>query len=217
MRFGYYNQKNRVLFGCFVGGLFFLSHDKVIPRKGFLKGRIIMKTAVIAIGGNAIIMEGQKGTIEEQFDNVSKSCDHIIDLLEEGYNVVLTHGNGPHVGNSLIKGEAGKDLVPAYPMDACGAETQGLLGYVIKQSLMNRMKERGLTKKDCFPGDPGGSIRNRPCISESYKTSGTILHQGRSRCSHGRKRICDEGRQRPWIQKSGGFSKTSGDHRKGSC
>lgn len=147
MRFGYYTQKNRVLFSCFVGGLFFLSHDKVIPRKGFQKGRIIMKTAVIAIGGNAIIMEGQKGTIEEQFENVSKSCDHIIDLLEEGYNVVLTHGNGPHVGNSLIKGEAGKDLVPAYPMDACGAETQGLLGYVIKQSLMNRMKERGLTKK----------------------------------------------------------------------
>jgi len=114
-----------------VGVLFFLSHDKVIPRKGFQKGRIIMKTAVIAIGGNAIIMEGQKGTIEEQFENVSKSCDHIIDLLEEGYNVVLTHGNGPHVGNSLIKGEAGKDLVPAYPMDACGAETQGLLGYAI--------------------------------------------------------------------------------------
>ncbi len=114
-----------------MGVLFFLSHDKVIPRKGFQKGRIIMKTAVIAIGGNAIIMEGQKGTIEEQFENVSKSCDHIIDLLEEGYNVVLTHGNGPHVGNSLIKGEAGKDLVPAYPMDACGAETQGLLGYAI--------------------------------------------------------------------------------------
>lgn len=51
-----------------MGGLFFLSHDKVIPRKGFQKGRIIMKTAVIAIGGNAIIMEGQKGTIEEQFE-----------------------------------------------------------------------------------------------------------------------------------------------------
>src|SRR5690554_5351990 len=106
-----------------------------------------MKTAVIAIGGNAIIMEGQKGTIEEQFENVRKSCDHIIDLLEEGYNVVLTHGNGPHVGNALIKGEAGKDLVPAYPMDACGAETQGLLGYVIKQSLMNRLEERGIDKK----------------------------------------------------------------------
>lgn len=106
-----------------------------------------MKTAVIAIGGNAIIKEGQKGTLEEQFENVMKSCDHIIDLLSEGYNVVLTHGNGPHVGNALIKGEAAKDQVPAYAMDACGAETQGLLGYIIKQSLANRLEERKMDRK----------------------------------------------------------------------
>lgn len=106
-----------------------------------------MKTAVIAIGGNAIIKEGQKGTLEEQFENVMKSCDHIIDLLEVGYNVVLTHGNGPHVGNSLIKGEAAKEKVPAYAMDACGAETQGLLGYIIKQSLANRLEERKMDRK----------------------------------------------------------------------
>ena len=118
-------------------------------RKGFQIGKegIKMKTAVIAIGGNAIIKEGQKGTLEEQFDNVMSSCDHIIDLLEEGYNVVLTHGNGPHVGNSIIKGEVAKDKVPAYQMDAYGAETQGLLGYIIKQSLSNRLKERKMEKE----------------------------------------------------------------------
>lgn len=107
----------------------------------------MLKTAVIAIGGNAIISEGQKGTLEEQFDNVIKSCDPIIDLLEEGYNVVLTHGNGPHVGNALIKNDSAKHLVPAYPMDACGAETQGLLGYVIKQAMENRIVQRGLKKE----------------------------------------------------------------------
>lgn len=106
-----------------------------------------MKTAVVAIGGNAIIQEGQAGTIAEQFENVKKSCDPIIDLIEEGYHVVLTHGNGPHVGNSMIKGEAAKKLVPSYSMDACGAETQGLLGYIIKQSLINRMKERNTEGK----------------------------------------------------------------------
>lgn len=106
-----------------------------------------MKTAVVAIGGNAIIQEGQKGTLEEQFENVKLSCDPIIDLIEEGYNVVLTHGNGPQVGNSLLRQEAAKALVPSYPMDACGAETQGLLGYVIKQSLENRMIERNVDKK----------------------------------------------------------------------
>lgn len=107
----------------------------------------MLKTAVIAIGGNAIISEGQKGTLEEQFDNVIKTCDPIIDLLEEGYNVVLTHGNGPHVGNALIKNDSAKHLVPAYPMDACGAETQGLLGYVIKQAMENRIVQRGLKKE----------------------------------------------------------------------
>lgn len=106
-----------------------------------------MKTAVVAIGGNAIIQEGQRGTLEEQFENVMLSCDPIIDLIEEGYNVVLTHGNGPQVGNSLLRQEAAKALVPSYPMDACGAETQGLLGYVIKQSLENRLFERKIDKK----------------------------------------------------------------------
>lgn len=106
-----------------------------------------MKTAVVAIGGNAIIQEGQAGSIAEQFENVRKSCDPIIDLLEEGYRVVLTHGNGPHVGNSMIKGEAAKNLVPSYSMDACGAETQGLLGYIIKQSMINRMKKRNMEGK----------------------------------------------------------------------
>lgn len=107
----------------------------------------MQKTAVIAIGGNAIIQEGQRGTIEEQFANVMKSCDPILDLVEEGYRVVLTHGNGPQVGNSMIRGEAAKELTPSYSMDACGAETQGLLGYIIKQSLMNKMKERGIDRK----------------------------------------------------------------------
>ncbi len=107
---------------------------------------MMMKTAVVAIGGNAIIKEGQKGTITEQFENVMSSVDAIIDLIEEGYEVVLTHGNGPHVGNSLIKGDACKNQVPDYPMDAYGAETQGLLGYIIKQSFANRLKERGLNK-----------------------------------------------------------------------
>lgn len=104
------------------------------------------KLAVIAIGGNAIIQEGQKGTVEEQFQNVRQSCDPIIDLLEDGYRVVLTHGNGPQVGNILLKVEVAKDIVAVNPLDICGAETQGSLGYIIQQSLYNRMRERGVNK-----------------------------------------------------------------------
>ena len=104
------------------------------------------KRVVIAIGGNAIIKEGQRGTIEEQFANVKSSCDPIIDLVEEGYSIVVTHGNGPQIGNSLLKVEKAKDIVAPLPLDVCGAETQGSLGYIIQQTLLNSMKERGIQK-----------------------------------------------------------------------
>jgi len=103
--------------------------------------------AVIALGGNAIIREQDRGTIEEQIRNVTNSCDPIIDLIERGFRVVLTHGNGPQVGNSLLKSESAAQIVPPYPLDVCGAETQGLLGYIIQQSFRNRLKERGIDKE----------------------------------------------------------------------
>lgn len=102
------------------------------------------KLVVVAIGGNAIIQEGQKGTIEEQFNNILESCDPILDLIEDGYKVVLTHGNGPQVGNSLLKVEAASEIVPPYPLDVCGAETQGNIGYIMQQTLNNRIVERGM-------------------------------------------------------------------------
>jgi len=104
------------------------------------------KVAVIAIGGNAILQEGQRGTVEEQIANVRQSCDPILDLVAEGYKVVLTHGNGPQVGNNLLRVECARDTVAPIPLDVCGAETQGSLGYIIQQSLYNRMRERGIVK-----------------------------------------------------------------------
>lgn len=101
---------------------------------------------VIAIGGNAIISEGQKGTVEEQYTNIGKMCPYIADLIEEGYRVILTHGNGPQVGNLLLQGEAAKDRIPVLPIDVCVAETQGQLGYMIKQSLENLLRKRGIEK-----------------------------------------------------------------------
>ncbi|HHY36062.1 MAG TPA: carbamate kinase [Firmicutes bacterium] len=104
------------------------------------------KVAVIAIGGNAILQEGQRGTVEEQIANVRQSCDPILDLVAEGYKVVLTHGNGPQVGNNLLRVECARDTVAPIPLDVCGAETQGSLGYIIQQSLYNRMREWGIVK-----------------------------------------------------------------------
>ena len=105
------------------------------------------KTVVVAIGGNAITQSGQRGTVEEQLENLRACCDPVIDLVEEGYHVVLTHGNGPQVGCLLIQNETAKDQVPQNPLDVCGAQTQGSLGYLIAQTLDNRMKERGVAKE----------------------------------------------------------------------
>jgi carbamate kinase len=99
-----------------------------------------MKKIVIALGGNAIKQPDQKGSAEEQFENVRGSCSHLVRVIKMGYRMILTHGNGPQVGNLLIQQEAGKKLVPPQPLDICGAMTQGQMGYMIQQSLLNEMR-----------------------------------------------------------------------------
>ncbi len=91
---------------------------------------------VIALGGNALILPGQKGSAEEQMENVRKTCAQLKDLEEE-HELVITHGNGPQVGNLLIQQKEANGKVPALPMDVCGAMTQGQLGYWIQQEMRN--------------------------------------------------------------------------------
>lgn len=104
------------------------------------------KLIVIALGGNALLQRGQKGTVEEQYGNVKQTVSRIADLIQSGYKVVLTHGNGPQVGATLLRHEAAKTIVPPFPLDACGAETQGFIGYIIQQALRNELKVRGVDK-----------------------------------------------------------------------
>lgn len=105
------------------------------------------QTVVIAIGGNAITKNGQKGTVEEQIQNIRDCCDPILDLVQAGYHIALTHGNGPQVGSIMIQNEVAQDVIPVNPLDVCGAQTQGSLGYMISQELYNRMKERSIEKE----------------------------------------------------------------------
>lgn len=104
------------------------------------------KKVVLAIGGNAIIKEGQKGTLEEQIQNINESVEPVIELIEQGNTVVITHGNGPQVGNTLIKNQMAESVVPAYPLDVLDAETQGNLGYLIQQAFRNKMVERKIDR-----------------------------------------------------------------------
>jgi carbamate kinase len=104
------------------------------------------KFIVIALGGNALLKRGEKGSFEEQYHNVKATVTKIADLIQRGYKIVLTHGNGPQVGATLLRHEAAKNIVPAFSLDACGAETQGFIGYMIQQALRNELKSRGIDK-----------------------------------------------------------------------
>ena len=102
------------------------------------------KRIVIALGGNAIQLPHQKGTYAEQFAGVRSATHYILEFIRRGFELVITHGNGPQVGNLLVQQEAGSSQVPAQPMDICGAMTQGQLGYMLQQALMNGLKSLNL-------------------------------------------------------------------------
>lgn len=101
---------------------------------------------VIALGGNAFLRKGQKGYVHEQWDNVKSAMKQIAEIIEKGYQVILTHGNGPQVGNILEWMEALKHRLPPLTMDIANAMTQGWIGYMIQQALHNELRRRGINK-----------------------------------------------------------------------
>ena len=107
------------------------------------------KLAMIAFGGNALLRAGQKGTFPEQVENVQRTCENLVPLLEQGYNIVIGHGNGPQVGNGLLRHQAGESMhgLPAQPMDFCGAETQGSIAYLIETGMDRVLSAHGLNRR----------------------------------------------------------------------
>lgn len=101
------------------------------------------ETIVVALGGNAILQPKQQGTQEAQYANVVETAGYIARMVLDGYRVVVTHGNGPQVGNLLIQNEEARGTVPAMPLDVCGAESQGQIGYWIQQALGNELRAAG--------------------------------------------------------------------------
>jgi carbamate kinase len=102
------------------------------------------QSILIAIGGNSLIRAGQKGTIPEQFANARVACRGIAEIVERGYSVVVTHGNGPQVGSQLLRSELGSSQAYTLPLDVCDAMTQGEIGYVLQIALQSLLGERGI-------------------------------------------------------------------------
>jgi carbamate kinase len=100
-------------------------------------------TFVVALGGNCILRAGQKGTIEEQYENLRRTAEQLLGLLSGKSRIVVTHGNGPQVGNLLLASTMAQAVVPPMPLDICGAATEGFMGYMIQNTLANCLRQAG--------------------------------------------------------------------------
>jgi carbamate kinase len=129
------------LYGVYIS----LHHLIFIPRIYFQQS-IMKKRAVIALGGNALIKKDQKGTIYEQFANTRESCQSIVQMVKEGWDVVITHGNGPQVGALVLQNQTARDITPEMPLGICVAESEGLIGYMVQQCLSNALKREHIDK-----------------------------------------------------------------------
>jgi carbamate kinase len=98
------------------------------------------RLCVFSLGGNALILRGEKGTIEEQFAHTRSCTSQISRMVKEDYRIVITHGNGPIVGNIVIRNEAARNTVPPMPLYICDADSEGGIGYMIQQTLYNSLK-----------------------------------------------------------------------------
>lgn len=128
------------------------------------------RRVVVALGGNAIQQPGQKGTYEEQSRNVESTAVQLAELVAAGYDVVLSHGNGPQVGNLLIQNEQAQATIAPMPLDVLGAMTQGMIGYMFQQHLQNALFKKGIqrpvvslvTQVEVNPHDPGFQEPTKP-------------------------------------------------------
>lgn len=140
------------------------------------------KLAVVALGGNALLRGDQIGTIEEQEQNTTDTCENLIFLLNEGYDLVITHGNGPQVGNILMRNDAGEQLynIAQMPIDVCVADSQGGIGYMIERMFRNVLNKYGIKKEVICIITQVLVDKNDPAFSDPQKRIGKIYSREES-------------------------------------
>ena len=104
------------------------------------------QTVLVALGGHAFMQRGERGTVEAQERNAAEICSTLQVLIDRGFDVVVTHGNGPQVGYLLSLNETGDEAVPKMPLDVLVAETEGSLGYFLQQAMLNELRKRRIKK-----------------------------------------------------------------------
>ncbi|MBU8893476.1 MAG: carbamate kinase [Bacteroidales bacterium] len=140
------------------------------------------KLAVIALGGNALLRGDQVGTIDEQEQNTFDTLENILYLIKDGYDIVIGHGNGPQVGNILMRNDAGEQMynIPQMPLDICVADSQGGIGYMIERMLRNVMKKHNIDKDIVTLVTSVVVDKNDPAFNDPQKRVGKIYSKEES-------------------------------------
>ncbi|MCW5876176.1 MAG: carbamate kinase [Anaerolineales bacterium] len=154
------------------------------------------RLAVVAVGGNALIKSNGKQSSADQYAAASETMDFVAELVALGWEVVVTHGNGPQVGFALRRSELAAAELPPTPLDVCGAETQGSIGYMLQQSLRNAFRERGMPKDVVTVVTQCLVERNDPAFAHPTKPVGSFLDEAtaRARQAEGKHVMEDAGR-----------------------
>lgn len=154
------------------------------------------KIAVVAVGGNALIKDAKHQSVPDQFAAASETMGYIAGMIAEGWDVVVTHGNGPQVGFILRRSELSLHELHPVPLDYCGADTQGAIGYMFQQSLHNEFKHRGMHKQAVTVVTQCLVDRNDPAFKNPTKPIGSFLDEATAkvRMQEGKHFIEDAGR-----------------------
>jgi len=135
------------------------------------------KLAVVAIGGNSLIIDKTHQTVEDQYEAARQTTFHIADMIEQGWDVAIGHGNGPQVGFILRRSEIAAKVEGMHevPLDVCGADSQGAIGYALQQNLQNELYQRGIKKKVVTVVTQVLVDRNDPAFKNPSKPIGSFM------------------------------------------
>ncbi|MEE8121365.1 MAG: carbamate kinase, partial [Anaerolineales bacterium] len=154
------------------------------------------KVAVVAVGGNALIIDKNRKTIPDQFDAVKQTIGHIAGMIADGWDVIITHGNGPQVGFILRRSELALHELHPVPLDYCGADTQGAIGYMIQKALRNEFKRLGIEKQAVTVVTQVLVSADDPAFKKPSKPVGSFLEEStaQERMREGQAFVEDAGR-----------------------
>ncbi len=141
------------------------------------------KLAVVAIGGNSLIKDKQHQTVQDQYRAAQETCHHIADMIAEGWDVAIGHGNGPQVGFILRRSEIAAKVAGMHelPLDVCGADSQGAIGYALQQNLANEFRRRGMQKSAATVVTQVLVDRDDPAFQNPSKPIGTFMEEAEAK------------------------------------